>query len=135
MSFIYIIRVSTYRARLSVVLWDGVIDIDENTRFLRSTKSISCCLIVVMIYISCIYSWDSNKWAWSAASAISDLYLTTREVELGSSEGTSRVQSNGFHADQISMNCVREAKAMKDATYCPDGRLYGTVKDTPGRSE
>ena len=56
-----------------------------------------------LTHVAGVDTWNLDCGTRSTASAVGDLNLTAGNVELGTAEGLSYVQSNGFHADEVSV--------------------------------
>lgn len=53
-------------------------------------------------YVASVDARDRNERSRIAAATVSNLDLTARDVELGTTIGRSGVQRNGFHTDEVS---------------------------------
>lgn len=74
----------TYRSWLSVVGWDGVINVEENPWLVTSVDA-----------------WDRYQWSGRAAPATSDRHLSAGNIELSTAERRGGVQRDRLHADEV----------------------------------
>lgn len=81
----YFENMCPYRAGLCVVRGDRVVNVDKNAGFVTSVDT-----------------WNGNEGSWRATSAVGDFDLAARDVELSTAECACNVQSNSFHANEVS---------------------------------
>ena len=98
-----------YRAGLSVVLRDGVVNIDEDTGLLQQSlvSFIFMSAWKKRTYVASVDARNRDKRSWVAAATVGDLDLATGDVELSTAVGLRDVQGNSLHADEVSVQVIQ----------------------------